>query len=216
MNVTPLLKALFTRKPFPPAGKLAALLAAACCCSLLAAWTPAEIAWVDQNLEGFRGRATRDEWVAQARVLGWISAHPAPPDDPGSDPVWRADVTGRRLLRWLYHSGQILPGLSRDQAQPFFDSLHAQLDFLNRVEASAGLPRIEALTGAAIAAMLLKGAEGQAAPALTALGAAVDPSIRQGVLRGRCPETLLICLSLLGWTKAHAAEAVDKVASGAL
>ena len=41
VNVTPLLKALFTRKPFPPAGKLAALIAAACCCSLLAAWTPA-------------------------------------------------------------------------------------------------------------------------------------------------------------------------------
>ena len=160
--------------------------------------------WLD-DLAAVNNAKARD--MAQARVLGWISAHPAPPDDPGSDPVWRADVTGRRLLRWLYHSGQILPGLSRDQAQPFFDSLHAQLDFLNRVEASAGLPRIEALTGAAIAAMLLKGAEGQAAPALTALGAAVDPSIRQGVLRGRCPETLLICLSLLGWTKAHAAEA---------
>jgi predicted flap endonuclease-1-like 5' DNA nuclease len=35
----------------------------------VAAWTPAELAWVDDNLEGFRGRASRDEWVAQARVL---------------------------------------------------------------------------------------------------------------------------------------------------
>jgi predicted flap endonuclease-1-like 5' DNA nuclease len=35
----------------------------------IAAWTPAEIAWVDQNLEGFKGRVTRDEWVAQARAL---------------------------------------------------------------------------------------------------------------------------------------------------
>lgn len=35
----------------------------------IAAWTPAEIAWVDDNLEGFKGRVTRDEWVAQAKIL---------------------------------------------------------------------------------------------------------------------------------------------------
>ena len=35
----------------------------------VAAWTSAEIAWVDDNLEGFKGRVTRDEWVAQARAL---------------------------------------------------------------------------------------------------------------------------------------------------
>ncbi len=35
----------------------------------IAAWTPAEIAWVDANLEGFHGRATRDDWVGQSAVL---------------------------------------------------------------------------------------------------------------------------------------------------
>ncbi len=35
----------------------------------LAAWTDAEIAWVDDNLEGFKGRVTRDKWVEQARAL---------------------------------------------------------------------------------------------------------------------------------------------------
>ncbi|WP_151717878.1 NADH-quinone oxidoreductase subunit E [Gemmobacter serpentinus] len=35
----------------------------------LANWTAAEIAWVDENLEGFKGRVTRDEWVQQARDL---------------------------------------------------------------------------------------------------------------------------------------------------
>jgi len=35
----------------------------------IAAWSDGEIAWVDANLEGFRGRVTRDEWVRQARVL---------------------------------------------------------------------------------------------------------------------------------------------------
>lgn len=35
----------------------------------IAAWTESEIAWVDDNLEGFKGRVTRDEWVAQAKEL---------------------------------------------------------------------------------------------------------------------------------------------------
>ena len=35
----------------------------------IAGWTTDEIAWVDDNLEGFKGRVTRDDWVAQARIL---------------------------------------------------------------------------------------------------------------------------------------------------
>ena len=35
----------------------------------IAAWTADEIAWVDANLEGFKGRVSRDDWVAQAKVL---------------------------------------------------------------------------------------------------------------------------------------------------
>jgi predicted flap endonuclease-1-like 5' DNA nuclease len=35
----------------------------------IAAWGPEEIAWCDDNLEGFKGRVSRDEWVAQAGIL---------------------------------------------------------------------------------------------------------------------------------------------------
>lgn len=35
----------------------------------IAAWTPAEVAWVDQNLTGFKGRVTRDRWVVQAQMI---------------------------------------------------------------------------------------------------------------------------------------------------
>ncbi|MBE0413187.1 NADH:ubiquinone oxidoreductase [Yoonia sp.] len=35
----------------------------------IAAWGPAEEAWMDDNLEGFKGRVTRDDWVAQAKAL---------------------------------------------------------------------------------------------------------------------------------------------------
>ena len=35
----------------------------------IAAWSDAELAWVDDNLEGFKGRASRDNWVEQAGKL---------------------------------------------------------------------------------------------------------------------------------------------------
>lgn len=35
----------------------------------IAAWSEAEVAWVDQNLEGFKGRVSRDNWIQQAKIL---------------------------------------------------------------------------------------------------------------------------------------------------
>ena len=35
----------------------------------IATWSADEIAWVDDNLEGFKGRVTRDNWVEQAKTL---------------------------------------------------------------------------------------------------------------------------------------------------
>lgn len=35
----------------------------------IAAWSPAEVVWADQNLVGFKGRVSRDNWVEQAKLL---------------------------------------------------------------------------------------------------------------------------------------------------
>ena len=35
----------------------------------IANWTEAEVAWVNANLEGFKGRVSRDGWVEQAKIL---------------------------------------------------------------------------------------------------------------------------------------------------
>lgn len=35
----------------------------------IAAWNKSEVAWVDANLEGFKGRVSRDDWVSQAKIL---------------------------------------------------------------------------------------------------------------------------------------------------
>ena len=46
----------------------------------IAEWGPAEIEWVDNKLEHFKGRIERDEWVSQARELAKLATsakHPA-------------------------------------------------------------------------------------------------------------------------------------------
>jgi predicted flap endonuclease-1-like 5' DNA nuclease len=35
----------------------------------ISGWNATEVAWMDANLKGFKGRVTRDEWVAQASLL---------------------------------------------------------------------------------------------------------------------------------------------------
>lgn len=35
----------------------------------IASWGPAEVAWMDDNLEGFKGRVSRDNWIEQAKIL---------------------------------------------------------------------------------------------------------------------------------------------------
>lgn len=35
----------------------------------IASWGAAEVAWMDANLKGFRGRVSRDDWVGQAGIL---------------------------------------------------------------------------------------------------------------------------------------------------
>jgi NADH-quinone oxidoreductase subunit E len=38
----------------------------------IAGWGADEIAWMDSNLKGFKGRVTRDKWVAQAKLIGEV------------------------------------------------------------------------------------------------------------------------------------------------
>ncbi|MEM8980206.1 MAG: hypothetical protein AAGD04_12030 [Pseudomonadota bacterium] len=38
----------------------------------VAGWTAKEVAWMDENLEGVKGRVSRDDWVAQARALATL------------------------------------------------------------------------------------------------------------------------------------------------
>ena len=39
----------------------------------IASWDKSQVSWVDENLDGFKGRASRDDWVAQAFSLSGLS-----------------------------------------------------------------------------------------------------------------------------------------------
>lgn len=52
----------------------------------IAGWTTDEVAWLDANLNGFKGRVSRDDWVAQAQALSADGkADPAKPVPEGQD-----------------------------------------------------------------------------------------------------------------------------------
>lgn len=38
----------------------------------IGSWGAAEVEWMDGNLKGFKGRVTRDKWVAQAKLIGEV------------------------------------------------------------------------------------------------------------------------------------------------
>ena len=39
----------------------------------IAGWTPAEVAWFEAEMQGFKGRVERDKWIEQCKKLasGW-------------------------------------------------------------------------------------------------------------------------------------------------
>ncbi|MEM9851778.1 MAG: heparinase II/III family protein, partial [Pseudomonadota bacterium] len=133
--------------------------------------------------------------VAQDWVFTWIAAPPA-------GLAWRADVTGRRMVRWIHHAVLILNRRSADDSRAYFRSLGRQARFLSLRWRAArpGLPRIEALTGMAYAGLALEGQRGLLGPALSALGRECAREVAEdGGLRSRNPEALMHAFTALSW-----------------
>lgn len=147
--------------------------------------------WLD-DLAAYGDRAARDE--ARRWVAAWIARHGA-----GGGPGWRADVAGRRVLRWIEHGLLLTAGA--DPA-PLMASLARQAEFLARrhAQAAPGLAQIEALAGWLQAGLMLRGLDHHAPPALAALTRAAEALIGpDGGIPSRNPEELLRITTLLGW-----------------
>lgn len=144
--------------------------------------------------------------VAQDRVLDWCRAYR---DVVPDRPEWAPEITGRRLLRWVFHAGMILPGLDRAGAAPFFHQMGQHITHLQEYwfDSPDGLPRLEALAGLAIAAMSLQGETDLAMPALITLAEEVDAMGVETLAEMRSPEAVLEAMALLVWTQEVANEA---------
>lgn len=144
--------------------------------------------------------------VAQHHVLVWLKRHRVPHADA---PEWAPAIAGRRVLHWIFHAGMILPGLDRDQAEPYFRALDQHLTHLRATwyETPDGLPRIEALAGLAIGAMSLRDRQAVAQPALIALAEEADAMGVATLSESRAPEALLEAMALLVWAQEVADEA---------
>ena len=135
--------------------------------------------------------------IAQRWVETWIKRF-----GRGTGPGWQADITGRRLIRWIHHGFMILRGLGPESSKFFYQSLGRQTLFLSRrwQATPPGVPRFEALVGLIYAGLTLEGMEEHVKPATSALARECKTQIDDyGGIPTRNPEELLEILTLLIW-----------------
>lgn len=136
---------------------------------------------------------------AQAWTESWVARF-----GPGHGPGWRADLIGRRLIRWVNHAAFLTAGKSKPEIASFHRLLYAQTILLSRrwQKARAGMARIEALTGLVIAALVQQDTSALAEPALRALSAEAQAAVdAEGAIASRNPEELLDLFTLLTWAE---------------
>ena len=135
--------------------------------------------------------------TAQAWVQDWIARFGA-----GTGEGWTADVTGRRLIRWIAHGFFLLRGADAEASEAYHRSAAQQTLFLSRrwKAARAGLPRFEALAGMIYAGLSLEGMEKRVGPAIAMLTRDCKTQVGpDGGIPSRNPEELLEVLTLLSW-----------------
>lgn len=134
--------------------------------------------------------------LAQKWLWGWIERY-------GKGRMWVADLTGRRVIRWVSQALFVLRGMDAPAQAQFFRVLSRQVWFLSRrwKATHPGLPRFEALTGLIYAALSLEGMEDLADPAIRALSQECASQIDEiGGITTRNPEELLEIFNLLIWS----------------
>jgi uncharacterized heparinase superfamily protein len=163
-------------------------------------------AWLD-DLAAFGTAAARRR--AQDWTWGWIARYGG-----GRGPGWTADLTGRRIIRWIHHASLLLSGRDGAETEAFYRALARQAVFLSRrwKAAAPGLPQFEALTGLVYAGISLIGMDRLTAPGAVALARACEVGIdREGGIPTRNPEELLEVLTLLTWAASAMTEAARPV-----
>ena len=137
--------------------------------------------------------------LAQDWTFDWMARFGA-----GQGDGWSADLTGRRLIRWVNHAPFLLMGRKPQDSARFFAEASAQVIYLSRrwQKTAVGLPRIEALTGLIYAGLSLDGLAETVPAAEAALARECETGIAaDGGIATRNPEELLEVFTLLTWAE---------------
>jgi uncharacterized heparinase superfamily protein len=139
--------------------------------------------------------------VAEALMRDWLAAHAG----SVSEPAWRPDLCGRRILFWAAYAPYLLDTRDGEYRKQVLNALARAARHLDRTADTApqGLARVTAWAGVIAAGMLFPGgdlrvAHGEAGMART-LGIAVH---RDGGLVSRSPAEQLALVELLAQLRA--------------
>jgi len=154
-------------------------------------------------LRDLSAAATRERGAARAEGLmrKWLAAHA----DEVSEPAWRADLWGRRILFWTAYAPYIL-----SSADPVYRSsvLYALARGARHLERGAdkampGLARIGAWSGVIAAALVVQGGPARLKTGETGLSRALGVSLHDdGGLVSRSPAQQVAVVETLGQLRA--------------
>jgi uncharacterized heparinase superfamily protein len=151
-------------------------------------------AWL-RDLSTVTTRATAAP-IAEEITKRWLDAHA----EKVSDPAWRADICGRRVLFWTAHAPLILSSQDLVYRSKLLHALARGARHLDRAadRAQTGPARIAAWCGVLAAGLMLPGGDPRRAFGESGLERALKASLfEDGGTMGRAPAGLLDCVMLL-------------------
>jgi uncharacterized heparinase superfamily protein len=134
--------------------------------------------------------------VAEGLMRRWLDVHA----DFVSEPAWRVDLVGRRVLFWASHAPLILSSTDLVYRSKVLNTLARSARHLQRGadKAPSGLPRIAAWCGAIASGLLIPGGEARQAQGENALGRALGAAVfEDGGSVARSPAAQLEIIMLL-------------------
>lgn len=134
--------------------------------------------------------------VAEALMRKWLGVHA----DKITDPAWRADLWGRRILFWTAHAPLILSSTDLVYRSKVLHTLARGARHLDRTadRVPPGAPRIAAWCGVLAAGLMIPGGDPRRAFGEAGLARALAGSVTEdGGIAGRSPAALLDAIMLL-------------------
>jgi uncharacterized heparinase superfamily protein len=143
--------------------------------------------------------------IAEDLMRRWLAQHA----DTVSEPAWRADLWGRRILLWTAHAPLILSSSDLVYRSLVLNTLARGARHIDRGadKLPPGAPRVAALCGVVAAGLLIPGSDGRRGAIEAALGKALAVSVfEDGGSVARSPVAQLdIIMQLTGLKEVYAA-----------